>query len=81
MTVRITEQRRIRLSFLAKHPGSSRADIDRSVRTAQGGHQWTYKAVKRDIRDGLVTRLCGPIPAGRGIPLALTAEGLSAINT
>lgn len=79
-TKRMTAQRLARLSYIARHPGASAADVDRGARTARGGHRWTYAALDRDVRAGLVTYVSGPVAPSRGRGLALTEAGARALG-
>lgn len=54
MKARTTAVRLVVLSYIARNPGCSTADVDRACRTARGGHKWMYATVDRAARAGLV---------------------------
>lgn len=66
------------LAFIAAHPGTTRAEVDRHCRTAKGGHQWIYAAIARLIRARLV-RECAPLASlARGGARGLREEHVAA---
>lgn len=57
----------VALGYIQKHPGCNTAEVDRAVRTAQGGHRWMYATVGRLTQAGLVVRC--EAQCGRGVGL------------
>jgi hypothetical protein len=65
--IKVTPKQRAVLAFVVANPGVTRLAIDRSCRTAKGGHQWMYAMVKRMVKAGSLAYGPAVNKRGRGV--------------